>query len=176
MATHDYDFNSGNFSCIVSSSSIGTAYYGLASTASDNKGWHIRHNSGQTSFVHRYSGTECNGPVPTSIGVLHSYASVKSGTSLTPYLGSVAATPVVISATTTNDGPGLVLGAYRATDTANNLLAGSINCVQIWNRALSASEVAYLNAFPFCMFDPPGFGFGLGPGTSQVGSRIVGLQ
>lgn len=52
--------------------------------------------------------------------------------------------------TITKTASSLQFGIYGAS----NPLTGFISDVMIWNRALSAQEIAYLYSFPYCMFDP----------------------
>jgi len=41
------------------------------------------------------------------------------------------------------------------SNSTTEFFAGSISLISIYNRALSAEEIAYLYAFPYCMFEQP---------------------
>jgi hypothetical protein len=51
------------------------------------------------------------------------------------------------------DSGGFRFGAFLSGQENSTRYKGSIDSILIFNRALSAEEVAYLYAFPYCMFD-----------------------
>jgi len=55
-----------------------------------------------------------------------------------------------------NSGYG-VIGNKLGYGWGGNYLPGLMNYVYLWNRALSAEEVAYLYAFPYAMFEQPAY-------------------
>ena len=87
-----------------------------------------------------------------SLGAWHTAGFTKLGSDYAGYMDGVCVETENNALTWTDDRP-LTIGAMY-TD-GNYAMNGAINWVMIFNRALSAGEMAYLTANPSCMFERP---------------------
>ena len=128
-------------------------------------------------FIERFNNSKTNlfflgkGTFRTAFDMLYSY--ITAGPIIQLYIGlSMIATPVLdctqnLSIVGAYDGQNASIyinGALRAGPTPlallqnNNVITigkcvGKISCFCLHSRALSPEEVAYLNAFPYCMYE-----------------------
>ena len=102
------------------------------------------------------------------------FAGTKVGTAGKIYVDGVLGTPGTLAASVgTYTADNLLFG--ERGDAASWNLNGRMSPVYIYKRALSAAEIAYLNAFPYCMFDNPYpiyWGLGVPPPPSGFTPRI----
>ena len=83
------------------------------------------------------------------------------GSEMSVFLNGVSdATPVARTGTLTDNNQLFAIGAHEGTQT-DRAFAGKIGIVTIWNRVLTAGEIAFLGAFPYAMIDPRGGKLGL---------------
>lgn len=74
-------------------------------------------------------------------------------TTMRLYLNGIEIGNKVNTGTITYHNTNLIIGSFRNLTTGN--FSGLIYSTMIYDRALSANEIAYLYAFPYCMFDEP---------------------
>jgi hypothetical protein len=91
-------------------------------------------------------------------GLLHQLVGVWNGSNIYFYLdGKSDKTPVAASGTMQyNTTQPLIIGRNGLLLPANSYV-GNLSSVSIYNRALSAEEIAYLYSFPYCMFEQPAY-------------------
>jgi hypothetical protein len=111
-------------------------------------------------------------PAPT-IGISHQIAGTLKDTVGVIYIDGIGS-PTVVTAIP-NVPNVLRIGNYQDGGGTTGFL-GLIGCIMIYNRALSAEEVAYLYAFPYCMYDTdpfPGLATLPGPKAQQYYRRLM---
>ena len=96
-------------------------------------------------------------------------AAVRSGSVLTVYQDTVKGSSDASAGADINTATDWRIGAR---DDGSRVFAGKIEYVMVYNRALSASEIALLYCEPFCMFEPtisPVFGSYYIPPVGNIG-------
>ena len=138
--------------------------------------WYNPYTTNLFRFVVRNSSDTlayADGPAtakPTP-GKWNHFVGVYDGINATCYINTIAGTPVALAGPTKSGSVSSMIGALASTTPAN-FWNGFIDNVMVYNRALSAAEIAKLYIEPFCMFEPtisPVFGSYYIPPVGNIG-------
>lgn len=105
--------------------------------------------TGNLTFASNANDLQSDTPVP--IGVWsQAAATISKGNAVVLYLNRVAVKSGTLGSAVNTTATAISIGRRAPGDL---YFPGQISTVSIYNRALSAEEIAYLYAFPWCMYD-----------------------